>query len=75
LDEDVQELVVQDVDEARATDLVTLLSDRGPARVITGPPNPDDSEMVCNATPLGMTEGDSLLLPQTNSGRRCSSAT
>ena len=26
----------------------------------TGPPDPTDCDMVCNATPLGMNEGDPL---------------
>jgi shikimate dehydrogenase len=62
LDEGVQELIVHDVDEARAADLVTLLSGRGHAHVTTGPPDPTGCDMVCNATPLGMAEGDSLPL-------------
>jgi shikimate dehydrogenase len=62
LDEGVQELIVYDVDEARAADLVTLLSGRGPASITTGPPDPTGCDMVCNATPLGMAEGDPLPL-------------
>jgi shikimate dehydrogenase len=62
LDEGVQELIVYDVDEARAADLVTLLSGRGQARVTTGAPDPTGCDMVCNATPLGMAEGDPLPL-------------
>jgi shikimate dehydrogenase len=60
LDERAQELIVHDVDEARATDLVELLSDRGNATVTTGRPDPTDCDMVCNATPLGMNEDDPL---------------
>ena len=60
LDEGVQELIVHDVDKDRAADLVTLLSGRGHARVTTGPPDPSGCDMVCNATPLGMAEGDPL---------------
>jgi shikimate dehydrogenase len=60
LDEEVQELIVHDVDEARATDLVELLSGRGNAKVTTGPPDSTGCDMVCNATPLGMNEGDPL---------------
>jgi len=63
LEEGVQELIVHDVEEARAADLVTLLSGRGNARVTTGPPDPDGCAMVCNATPLGMAEEDPLPLP------------
>ena len=62
LEEGVQELIVHDVEEARAADLVTLLSGRGNRRVTTGPPDPDGCAMVCNATPLGMTEEDPLPL-------------
>ena len=60
LDEGVDELIVHDVDEARAADLVELLSGRGHAGVSTGPPDPTGCDMVCNATPLGMAEGDRL---------------
>ena len=60
LDEGVRELVVHDVDDARAADLVELLSGRTDATVTTGPPDPTGCDMVCNATPLGMHEGDPL---------------
>ena len=60
LDEGVAELVVHDVDEARAADLVALLSGRGHATVTTGPPDPTGCDTVCNATPLGMDEDDAL---------------
>jgi shikimate dehydrogenase len=60
VDEGVRELIVHDVDEARAAGLVELLSRRGRATVTTGPPDPTDCDMVCNATPLGMSEGDPL---------------
>jgi shikimate dehydrogenase len=59
LDHGVRELVVHDVDEARAADLVALLSD---IRVTTGRPDPTGYDMVGNATPLGMAEGDPLPL-------------
>jgi shikimate dehydrogenase len=60
LDEGVQELIVHDIDEARAAELVTLLSGRGTAHVTIGPSDPTGCDMVCNATPLGMAEGDPL---------------
>jgi shikimate dehydrogenase len=60
LDEGVRELIVHDVDEARASDLVELLSGHGQGNVTTGPPDPRDCDMVCNATPLGMNEDDPL---------------
>jgi len=60
VDEGVEELVVHDVDEARAADLAELLSGRGHASVTTGAPDPTGCDMVCNATPLGMAGGDPL---------------
>ena len=60
LEEGVAELVVHDVDEVRAADLVALLSGQGRATVTTGPPDPTGCDMVCNATPLGMNEDDAL---------------
>jgi shikimate dehydrogenase len=60
LDEGVQELVLHDVDETRAADLVKLLAGRGNTNVTVGPPDPTGCDMVCNATPLGMADGDPL---------------
>jgi shikimate dehydrogenase len=60
LDEGVQELIVHDIDETRAAELVELLSGHGHDNVTSGPPDPTDCDMVCNATPLGMNEGDPL---------------
>jgi shikimate dehydrogenase len=60
LAEGVEQLILHDVEEARAADLVTLLSRGGHAGVTTGPPDPTGCDMVCNATPLGMAEGDPL---------------
>ena len=60
LDEGVQELIVHDVDETRAADLVERLSGHGYGAVTSGPPDPTGCDMVCNATPLGMGEGDPL---------------
>jgi len=60
LDEGVQELILHDVDEARAAKLVELLSSHGYDNVTSGPPDPTDCDMVCNATPLGMNEDDPL---------------
>jgi shikimate dehydrogenase len=56
----VQELVLHDVDETRAADLVKLLAGRGNTNVTVGPPDPTGCDMVCNATPLGMADGDPL---------------
>jgi shikimate dehydrogenase len=37
-----------------------LLKDLGQGRVSAGPPNPTGCDLVCNATPMGMEEGDPL---------------
>ncbi len=60
LDEGVRELIVHDVDETRAAQLVELLSGHGQGNVATGPPDPTGCDLVCNATPLGMNEDDPL---------------
>ncbi len=58
LDAGVRELVVHDTDERRLRRLVGLLSGRG--RVSAGPPDPSGFEVVCNATPLGLSPDDPL---------------
>lgn len=60
LEEGVRELVVHDVDQTRSARLVELLSDLGHGRVTVGPADPRGCDMVCNATPMGMAEGDAL---------------
>ena len=62
LDDGVKELILHDVDDARADDLIKLLSGRGNTNVTVGPPDPTGCDMVCNATPLGMADGDPLPL-------------
>lgn len=54
----VRELIVHDTDAARATQLLASLADIGQNRLRLGPPDPTGCEMVCNATPMGMAEGD-----------------
>ena len=54
------ELVIHDADEARVATLLELLSDIGQGRVTAGPPDPTGCDLVCNATPLGMEDGDPL---------------
>lgn len=56
----VRELIVHDIDEARGRALIDLLSDPGQGRARFGPPDPTGCDMVCNATHLGMAEGDPL---------------
>ena len=58
LDEGVRELIVHDVDESRAAELVELLARHGHRNVAAGPPDPTGCDMVCNATPLGMNHDD-----------------
>jgi shikimate 5-dehydrogenase len=40
--------------------LLGLLKDLGKGRVSAGPPDPTGCDLVCNATPLGMEDGDPL---------------
>ena len=60
LESGVSELIVHDTSEARLSQAMTLLADLGPGRVVVGPPDPTGCDMVCNATPLGMANGDPL---------------
>jgi shikimate dehydrogenase len=60
LDEGVRELIVHDVDETRAAELVELLSGHGHRNVATGRPDSTGCDMVCNATPLDMNDDDPL---------------
>lgn len=53
-------LTIHDVDDARAEQLVDLLSGNADARVEAGPANPTGYDLVFNATPLGMEAGDPL---------------
>ena len=54
------ELVIHDSDESRVATLIDLLSGLGQGRLSAGPPDPTGRDLVCNATPLGMDEGDPL---------------
>ncbi|ODT75526.1 MAG: shikimate dehydrogenase [Pelagibacterium sp. SCN 64-44] len=60
LEAGVRELVVHDVEEQRLAQLLDLLAPLGQGRIKAGPPDPAGCDMVCNATPLGMAEGDPL---------------
>jgi shikimate dehydrogenase len=75
LEAEVRELVIHDADESRVAALLELLSNLGPGRVSAGPPDPTGFDLVCNATPMGLTEGDPLPLDASQLPRRCSSAT
>ncbi len=60
LESGVRELIIHDTNEARRAELLALVADVGRGRVTAGPPDPTSCDMVCNATPLGMAEGDPL---------------
>src|SRR4051812_20453370 len=60
LEAGVRELVVHDADETRVATLLELLKNLGPGRVSAGPPDPVGCGLVCNATPMGMEDGDPL---------------
>ncbi|RKF51046.1 shikimate dehydrogenase [Paraburkholderia fungorum] len=54
----VRELIIHDANESRAARLMAVVADLGRGRVSTGPADPTGCDMVCNATPMGMTDGD-----------------
>lgn len=56
----VRELIVCDSDPSRTAYLVPLLSSLGRGRVVAGPADPTGCDMVCNASPMGMADGDPL---------------
>jgi shikimate dehydrogenase len=60
LEAGVRELVIHDTDESRVTGLLGLLADLGEGRAAAGPPDPAGCDLVFNATPMGMEDGDPL---------------
>ena len=60
LEAGVRELIIHDADHSRVAILLKLLKDLGQGRVSAGPPDPTGCDLVCNATPLGMADGDPL---------------
>ena len=56
----VRELIIQDADESRVATLLELVKDLGQGRVSAGPPDPTGCHLMCNATPMGMEDGDPL---------------
>ncbi len=62
LEAGIKQLVIHDVSEARAGQLEQTLTGLNLGQVRVGPPDPTGFDMVCNATPLGMSEGDPLPL-------------
>lgn len=62
LDHGAKEVVVHDVDAARLQKLLDLLKDKAGDRVKAGSNDPTGFDIVSNATPMGMGEGDPLPL-------------
>jgi shikimate dehydrogenase len=60
LEAGIRELVIHDTNESRVTGLLGLLADLGDRRVAAGPPDPTGCDLVFNATPMGMEDGDPL---------------
>ncbi|MBS0476959.1 MAG: shikimate dehydrogenase [Proteobacteria bacterium] len=62
LEAGVRELIVHDIDAERAGRLANVLGALGLGRVTAGSSDPTGCDMVCNATPMGMADGDPLPL-------------
>lgn len=60
LESGVRELIIHDVNKPRAIQLMELVAGLGSGRVTVGPPDPTGCDMVCNASPVGMADGDAL---------------
>jgi shikimate dehydrogenase len=58
LDAGAREVVVHDVDVARAQKLAALLKIMGGDRIRAGSNDPRGFDLICNATPMGMADGD-----------------
>ncbi|HEX4833073.1 MAG TPA: hypothetical protein VH478_18475 [Trebonia sp.] len=55
-----RELVIHDARQSRGPGLAGLLASLGDTRVTAGPPDPAGCDLVFNATPMGMADGDPL---------------
>jgi shikimate dehydrogenase len=60
LDAGVRGLVIHDADQSRLAALVGLLAGIVENRVAAGPPDPAGCDLVFNASPMGMEDGDPL---------------
>jgi shikimate dehydrogenase len=60
LEAGVRELVIHDVEQSRAAALLELTAHLAPGRVTAGPADPTGRDLVFNATPAGMEDGDPL---------------
>ncbi|MGW9231775.1 shikimate dehydrogenase family protein [Pseudorhizobium sp. NPDC055634] len=56
----VSELAIQEMDEARRESLIERLASLNLARISSGSADPTGFDVVVNATPMGMMEGDPL---------------
>lgn len=63
LEAGVRQLIIHDTDEARVSQLIGIVADLDRGRVSAGPADPTGCDMVCNATPMGMLNGDPLPVP------------
>lgn len=63
LEEGVRELVVHDTDASRIDHLIRVAGRVADGRVLAGPADPAGCDLVCNATPLGLADGDPLPVP------------
>jgi shikimate dehydrogenase len=52
--------VLYDTNQSRLDDLIQILSELDGARVIAGPPDPTECDILVNATPMGMSANDPL---------------
>lgn len=58
----VRELIIHDIDPGRTDKLLSLLASRADGRVRAGGADPSGCDIVCNATTMGMADGDPLPL-------------
>ncbi|MFG1287682.1 shikimate dehydrogenase family protein [Xanthobacter versatilis] len=65
IDAGVAELAIHDADVARRDALVARLNTLGKGRAVAGSTDPAGFDLVANATPMGMKEGDPLPLDVT----------
>lgn len=58
----VRQLIIHDTNKRRESQLIEILADVDPSRISVGAPDPAGCHLVCNATSLGMEEGDAIPL-------------
>jgi shikimate dehydrogenase len=58
VDAGVRELAIHDEDATRRDNLISRLNALGKAKVVAGSPDPAGFDLVANATPAGMRDGD-----------------